>query len=164
MGRFIGVKMVVATQLTRGQYNEYRGWELPEDENGDDPGFLVEYLDGGESNHPNHEGYISWSPAEVFERAYRPTTGMTFGLALEALKMGQKVARKGWNGKDMWVILTPGRIVEELEPNSFYDKCGFEAPVAINGHIDMRAADGAMVVGWLASQTDMLAEDWHIVD
>ncbi len=88
------------------------------------------------------------------------TEKLTFGEALELLKKGYRVARKGWNGKGMWLILTPGRIVENLEPNSFYDKCGFEAPVTIAGHIDMKASDGTMVVGWLASQTDMLANDW----
>ena len=148
MGIYIGTKLIKALAMTRLQYNEYRGWELPEDENGDDAGFLVEYMDGGKANHTDHEGYISWSPAEVFERAYRPTENMSFGLALEALKMGKKVCRSGWNGKGMYLIL----------------KCGFEAPVTINSHIDMKAADGSMVVGWLASQTDMLSDDWHILD
>ncbi|HDZ9246603.1 TPA: DUF2829 domain-containing protein [Vibrio cholerae] len=88
---------------------------------------------------------------------------LNFGQALEALKNGNKVARLGWNGKGMWLILTPGRVVENLEPNSFYEKSGFEAPVTIRGHIDMRAADGSMVVGWLASQTDLLSDDWFVV-
>lgn len=87
-----------------------------------------------------------------------------FGGAIFALKQGKKVARTGWNGKGMWLILTQGRVVENLEPNSFYEKCGFEAPVTICSHIDMKAADGSMVVGWLASQTDMLADDWVVLD
>ena len=88
---------------------------------------------------------------------------MTFGEAIEKLKQGDKVARSGWNGKGMWLILTKGRIISSIEPNSFYEKCGFEAPVTICSHIDMKAADGSMVVGWLASQTDMLSEDWVLV-
>ncbi|TCB77443.1 DUF2829 domain-containing protein [Acinetobacter sp. ANC 4173] len=87
-----------------------------------------------------------------------------FGSAIWALKQGKKVARSGWNGKGMWLILTPGRVVNNIEPNSFYEKCGFEAPVTITSHIDMNAADGSMVVGWLASQTDMLAEDWFVLE
>ena len=71
MQEFIGTKRVLAKPMTRGEYNEYRGWECPADENPADPGFLVEYVDGGESNHPGHEGYISWSPAPVFEKAYQ---------------------------------------------------------------------------------------------
>ena len=86
----------------------------------------------------------------------------SFSKALELLKQGEKITRKGWNGKGMWIIYTPGRVIENLEPNSFYDKCGFEAPVTITGHIDMKAADGSMVVGWLASQTDLFADDWMV--
>lgn len=163
MKKYLGTKLISAKPMLRGQYNTYRGWECPADENPADPGFLVEYI-GGKSNHPNHKGYISWSPLAQFEDAYQDIyQGMSFGHAIECLKVGYRVARKGWNGKEMWLVMTPGRVVENLEPNSFYDKCGFEAPVTINSHIDMRAADGSMVVGWLASQTDMLAEDWVVI-
>ena len=104
----IGTKQVTATPMTRLAYNEYRGWTLPADENGADDGYLVEYLDGGTPNHPGHAGYISWSPKAQFDAAYRPTTGMSFGLAIEALKAGKRVARAGWNGKGMWLSLSCG--------------------------------------------------------
>ena len=69
--------------------------------------FLVEYLDGGQSNHPSHIGYISWSPKGVFEGHYQNTVeGMSFGHAIEAMKLGYKVARTGWNGKGMWIALS----------------------------------------------------------
>lgn len=67
----IGTKLIHAHPMNRAAYNTLRGWELPADENGDDAGYLVEYIDGGKANHPDYEGYISWSPADVFERAYR---------------------------------------------------------------------------------------------
>lgn len=67
---YVGQKMVKATPMNRLDYNNYRGWELPADEDGSDEGYLVEYLDGGKANHPNHTGYISWSPSTVFEQAY----------------------------------------------------------------------------------------------
>lgn len=73
MMNYIGVKAIKAKPMTLQAYNDYRGWELPEDEDGADHGYLVEYLDGGQTNHPDHEGYISWSPRGVFERAYRKT-------------------------------------------------------------------------------------------
>lgn len=165
MNTFIGSKKIKATPMNRQDYNEFRGWELPANENGSDEGYLVEYLDGGEPNVEGFEGYVSWSPKEQFDNAYQNVeVGVSFGHALLLLKQGKKVARSGWNGKGMWLILTPGRVVETLEPNSFYDKCGFQAPVTITGHIDMKAADGSMVVGWLASQTDMLSDDWVVVD
>lgn len=56
--------------MTRGAYNQYRGWETPTDENPKDDGYLVEYQDGGKPNCPRHAGYISWSPKDIFERTY----------------------------------------------------------------------------------------------
>lgn len=92
---------------------------------------------------------------------------MNFGLALEALKQGKKVTRKGWNGKGAFLYLTAGSTVpySKLKPETqkaliTHDK----STVQLNGHIDMKAADGSIVVGWLASQTDILAEDWEIVE
>ena len=94
--QFIGTKIILAVAMTRLAYNDYRGWALPADENGDDAGYLVEYTDGGAPNHPDHTGYISWSPKAQFDNACRPTSGMSFGLALEALKLGKSVSRSGW--------------------------------------------------------------------
>jgi hypothetical protein len=68
--QYTGTKTVLARPMTRGDYNAYRGWEVPADENPADEGYLVEYVDGGKANHPAHAGYISWSPADVFARAY----------------------------------------------------------------------------------------------
>lgn len=168
MKQYIGVKMINAEPMTRLEYNEFRGWELPEDEKGDDAGFLVEYIDGGKPNTEAYVGYVSWSPNEVFENAYREISGLSFGLAIEAMKKGFKVARAGWNGKGMWLILIPGS-----EDITFHS--GTPYAVALNGdtesaidgtinpHIDMFTASGEMQPGWLASQTDMLADDWLII-
>lgn len=70
-----GTKRLLAQPMTRGAYNQYRGWETPADENPADPGYLVEYQDGGKPNCPRHAGYISWSPADVFERSYKEVPG-----------------------------------------------------------------------------------------
>ena len=172
MTEYYGTKRICAHPMSRQEYNDYRGWELPDDEDGSDEGFLVEYLDGGSSNHENHKGYISWSPKEQFEAAYQPTTAMNFGHALTALKQGHKVARAGWNGKGMWIALTPGSsfaVQHAKEGHAAYHRAqeiedaGRGADIKLLPHIDMRAADGSMVIGWLASQTDMLAEDWCVV-
>ena len=66
-----GTKKVYAKPMTRAEYNEFRGWVLPADEDGSDKGYLVEYVDGGKPNHPAHAGYISWSPDYVFKAAYK---------------------------------------------------------------------------------------------
>lgn len=162
--RFIGTKIILALAMTRLAYNAYRGWELPADENGADDGYLVEYTDGGKPNHPEHAGYISWSPKAQLDNSYRATDGMSFGLAVEALKKGFKVARAGWNGKGMWLVLDPGSVVSEVREGSAYHKAGITGEFTINPHIDMKTATGEMQPGWLASQTDMLADDWQLID
>lgn len=69
--RYIGTKVIQAWAMTRAAYNAYRGWALPGNEKGDDEGYLVEYTDGGAPNDNRHAGYISWSPKEQFDNAYR---------------------------------------------------------------------------------------------
>lgn len=70
MTTHVGTKVVHARPMTRAVYNKLRGWELPADENGSDPGYLVEYADGGNANVEGFAGYVSWSPQDVFDRAY----------------------------------------------------------------------------------------------
>lgn len=70
MKRYICHKEVNATPMSRAEYNNLRGWEVPPDEDPTDEGFLVEYTDGGAPNHPEFVGYISWSPASVFLNGY----------------------------------------------------------------------------------------------
>lgn len=158
MQRYIGTKLINAKPMTRGEYNYFRGWELPVDENGDDDGFLVEYVDGGKANTLAFDGYVSWSPADVFHRAYRPVNGMPFGTAIELLKQGKQVAREGWNGKGMFLFLVPGSTfkVNRAPLLGIYPE-GTE--INYLPHIGMKTADGK-IVPWLASQTDVLAEDW----
>lgn len=82
-----------------------------------------------------------------------------FGEAIARLKAGKLVAREGWNGKAMWLVLVPGTPNVQLHEGSPYYQAGLRQ-TTINPHIDMRTATGEMQPGWLASQTDMLAEDW----
>ena len=167
MKMFIGTKLIQARPMNRLEYNQYRGWRVPIDEDPNDEGYLVEYLDGGKSNDPRHEGYISWSPKDVFERAYRPSTGLDFGDAIRALKEGYRVSRAGWNGKDMWLALSGSLEGRRIPAASFWSKHNAEyAAQTVDGSanvlpcITMKTADGSILMGWLASQTDMLAEDW----
>jgi hypothetical protein len=113
---------------------------------------------------------------DIFEKTYdieekceaimeAPGTSHGFDWAIQMLKDGKKVQRKGWNGKGMFITLQAGSTVDgELmrnEPAKAYytgKKCN------ICAHIDMKAADDTYVVGWLASQTDMLADDWQIAE
>jgi len=93
---------------------------------------------------------------------------MNFGQAIDALKNGKKVSRAGWNGKEMWLILVPGTVDASLREGTPY-------AVALAGqkiceilpHIDMWTTNSvgrrAMLPGWLASQTDILSDDWGVV-
>lgn len=171
---YIGTKMINAVPMNRGDYNNLRGWECPADENPDDEGYLVEYQDGGQRNHESFSGYISWSPKDVFERAYEPTNGLSFGLAIEALKRGYLVARAGWNGKGMFLLYVPG-VITKLQAGSAYQRALevtygtdiAEKEIHVLPHIDMWTTDAsgnrAFLPGWLASQTDKLATDWYLV-
>lgn len=71
MIQYTGTKTINARPMSLGSYNDLRGWDMPEDEDPNAEGYLVEYLDGGKPNHPNFKNYISWSPADVFERSYK---------------------------------------------------------------------------------------------
>lgn len=149
MKTYIGTKIIEANPMTRGDYNIFRGWKIPENENPEDGGYLVKYPDG----------YISWLQKEVFEEAYRECDSMSFGLAIEAMKKGKKVKRKGWNGKNQYIqlasnisyVTADGEIV-----NCEHDAIGNQA-IAFVG-------TSGVQMGWLASQADMLAEDWVFVD
>ena len=157
---YYGTKRISAKPMTRLAYNQYRGWTIPADEAPADEGYLVEYMDGGEPNHPAHSGYISWSPKSQFEAAYQPTDALSFGHAIVALKAGRRVARAGWNGKGMWLRF--------VEPYSHLKMTDSQIDPVTSGAtllpwIGMKTANNAFVP-WLASQTDVLADDWQIVE
>lgn len=96
---------------------------------------------------------------------------MNFGTALEELKAGNKVARAGWNGKGMWLVLMPSLYLppyNSQEPGAKVNDrtakhIGEDAPLDCQPYIVMWTAQQQWQPGWLASQADMLAEDWAIV-
>lgn len=159
---YIGTKAVRAEPMTQAQYNDFRGWALPADADGAAAGYLVEYLDGGKANVSSHAGYVSWSPADVFAKAYKQSGEWSFGLAVEALECGKKVARAGWNGKGMFLFLVRGSTFQVNRPPllGIYPE---GTTINYHSHIAMKAVDGE-VVPWVASQTDVLAKDWCLVD
>lgn len=149
MKDYIGVKIVKAEQMTRGEYNVFRGWQIPADENPNDAGYKVVYSDD----------YVSWSPKEAFVEAYREFVGLTFGLAIEAAKKGKRIARKGWNGKNQYVELATAisyKNTNETVVNVEHNDIGNKALAFVG--------TSGVQMGWLASQADMLADDWCIVE
>lgn len=94
-------------------------------------------------------------------------TLLSFGGAIDALKAGKKVTRKGWNGKGMYLWLKPATTIKAewcKDPmlKEIVDANGGEAEAL--GTICMKTADNKILTGWLASQTDMLSEDWMIIE
>ena len=99
------------------------------------------------------------TPEVVDEEDYRSTPGMNFGLAIEAVKKGKKCRRAGWNGKNQHIELatrisymTAGGVYMNVEHEAIGNKA-----IAFVG-------TSGVQMGWLASQADMLAEDWEIVE
>ncbi|MBW2637059.1 MAG: DUF2829 domain-containing protein [Deltaproteobacteria bacterium] len=142
MQQYLGVKLVEAKPCKQG----------------DDDGYEVTYPDG----------YKSRCPKEQFELANRPINGLTFGHAIQALKNGHKVARSGWNGKGMFLYLSGPPNGSSVFAEQVWGQAGREFAEQNGGSVDvlpyivMKTADNKLVP-WLASQTDVLAEDWEIV-
>lgn len=100
------------------------------------------------------------APVDIFP------SGLSFGLALGALESGSKVSRHGWNGKNMYLWYMPAGTVKAewcKEPHLKQIAEANGGEVECLGAIRMRTADGKVLTGWLASQTDMMAKDWYIV-
>ncbi len=86
----------------------------------------------------------------------------TFSYALGVLRGGGKVARRGWNGKDMFIFLVEGsEFAVNREPLNKIYPMGHK--IKYRPHIDMKTVDGSICV-WTASQSDLLAEDWYLVE
>ena len=149
MDTYIGTKIIQAEPAYRCEGTVYpKSGPYPRSMHMED-GYKVRYPDG----------YESWSPKEVFDEAYRPTDAMTFGLAIEAMKAGKKVARAGWNGKNQHIELASCISYKSPEGqlvNVNHDAIGNQA-VAFCG-------SSGVQMGWLASQADMLANDWKVID
>lgn len=86
---------------------------------------------------------------------------MNFSEALVQIKAGYRVARAGWNGKDMFIFLVPGSTFQVSRPPllGIYPE---GTTINYHPHVDMKTAQG-YVVPWLCSQADLLADDWLVV-
>ena len=97
-------------------------------------------------------------PAAQFERTYKAGAGLSFGLAVMAMKRGMLVQRAGWNGKGMHVYL------EDATSMPFLGGAGRDKPREYRPCMVLYTADGAHQPGWNASTPDVLADDWQIVE
>ena len=149
MKKYIGTKIIEAEPAYRCEGKIYpKSTPYPRSIHMED-GYRVRYPDG----------YESWSPKVAFEEAYRPTDSLNFGLAIEAAKKGKKISRAGWNGK--------GQYVQLATCISYKDDAGTMVNAehaAIGNQALAFVGTSGVQLGWLASQADMLADDWTIVE
>lgn len=180
-------------QYKRKGLSEMRPYVSGEDMTGisvSDPDKSLPTLDGGmiARNPKNHDD--KWYVAKKYfddnleEAGSTETKNLPYGVALEAAKQGKLIAREGWNGKGMFIFMRPG---DELQIDMIVNKVK-SLPESFKKYVDqvmddnsnpgekglgtikftpylcMKAADGSVVNGWLASQTDMLSSDWCILE
>jgi len=150
--KYFGSKTIYATPKTLGEYNKFRGWTIPENENPDREGYMVQYEDG----------YISWSPTEAFEPAYRRANALTFGQAIEAAKQGKRVARTGWNGAGQFAYIVPSASYP-AQTGAAKAHFGENGMVPYREYWALKTAQGD-VATWAPSGSDSLAEDWRILE
>jgi hypothetical protein len=92
MQQFIGTKLVNAKPMNRFDYLTLRGWELQEDEDGTDEGYLVEYEDSGNANIEGFSGYVSWSPKKVFDKSYHECETHLQRMVIESEELNSKMS------------------------------------------------------------------------
>ena len=147
MEKYLGVKLIEA-EPAMGYNGKLYTFASPAGVETED-GYKVVYEDG----------YTSWSPKDVFEKAYRKVDGLTFGLAIEAAKLGKKVCRKGWNGSGMYAYIVPAA---GYPAQTEIAKAEFGSTVPYRSYWALKTAQGD-VATWAPSGSDSLAEDWEII-
>lgn len=147
---FMGTKTIHAGQISKKEYCDFKGWQVPENEDPNEIGYLVAYSDD----------YVSWSPAVPFQEAYRTNGKLTFGHAIEAAKQGHKVSRSGWNGSGMFAYIVPANTYP-AQTKAAQDTFGDMVPYRAYWALKTTQND---IATWAPSGSDSLAEDWCIVE
>ena len=158
----VRINVVDTEPMTRGDYNKMRGWQIPENENPADEGYVITYRKGQANE------YISWCPKkEADEVSISCENGLPFGVAImECRYHGKKIQRANWNGEGQFV-----RFEEVLasEDGKLHDNPQDAPGMAVSGcfvfhFVNRKTGETGLQVGWLASQADMAANDWRIVE
>lgn len=148
MQLFIGTKKLLACAMTRGEYNNYRGWDMPKNEKEAETGRLLEYIDGGEANHPDHNGYISWSPDSVFDGSYENVeNGMSFEHAFVFLKAGRHISTESWYEETGEYVY-----LDSKKSSTGGELC-----------LSLRCSSGGLIHNWQIPGVLMLRNDWILM-
>lgn len=155
---YIGTRRIKAKPMLREAYNAYRGWDIPVPADPNDEGYLIEFMDGTTPNHPNHQGYIAWLPAEVFNKFYQTVEMATFGEVIEAIRAGGAATRKEWGSPHAFIFKEDDRTVTTSAESIFSPG----ATVTVKSALYYRTPGGT-VKPWAPETYDMLATDWEIL-
>lgn len=162
LAAYMGTQKLFGLPMTRAEYNNYRGWETPEDEKGTDKGFLVEYVDNN-SNHPDHTGYITWMLKDVFLDTFRRNGDLSFGQALLGVTEGLKMCRESWRNAE-YITYMPG-YPDGIEVNNL-TQLAHNLPkgtiLKYAPYFQKYTKDG-LVVMWTPSTEEVLANDWKVI-
>lgn len=163
MKKYIRTEVVEAEPMTKTEAQKVLGRELKPATLEED-GYLTVYKGG----------YRSWSPKSVFEGAYEDfyeMTSINFGGAIQALKIGLAVRRKGWNGKGLFIVKqVPSHITGDIIPNmqSLPQSAKNILMSRENPHIDY--TNQMLIINpdgradsWVPSSSDIFANDWEVV-
>lgn len=148
--KYIRSHIVEAKPATLGEWEAETGKKWNEaDRPRTDEGYKCDYPDG----------YSGWCPKAEFEKVSSPVENMTFGQAIDACRYrGAKIQRANWNGEGQYVEY---KVVEV---------CYSEESKLVQSHafvfhfVNRKTGETGVQVGWLASQADMAASDWIILD
>jgi hypothetical protein len=156
MNKYIGLKILQhAEPMTHGEYaldkfgknNAIHTTDFSK-QNNDSVGYKVVYKDG----------YVSWSPKDAFEAAYRPITDLTFGFAIEAARAGHRVVRRSWGNTNSFVYYVPAgeyKTQTEAAKQAFGDTASYDAYLAV-------LLPNGKVTTFIPGMDSILAEDWFV--
>lgn len=161
--RYIGFDIVDAEPMKLGDYCKFQGLEIPEKKCLKKDGYIIYHRKGKPYE------YVTWRPKAEFDDEWCELHGMTFGMALEAMRCGCRAARMDWNGKDMWLSIPLAEERKRIKRRKLggrkNEACAQRrgGKVKESPYITMKAANGWTAVGWVPTQADMLAEDWYVI-
>ena len=155
--KYIQCNIVEAEPMTRGEYDKAHGRPIPQSEDPAEAGYRVAYP----------YGYEVWVQKTQFEVSSRLIDGMTFGMAIEACRYrGAKIQRANWNGEGQFVRFE--EVLASEDGKLHTDPQGAPGMVAsscfVFHFVNRKTGETGIQVGWLASQADMAADDWVIVE
>jgi hypothetical protein len=135
MKKYLGVKVVHAEPMSEDTFiSTVKNQDIPHNKE-DRPGYKVVYEDG----------YTSWSPKDVFEKAYRSTTGLSFGLALEAAKSGNGMRLPNWSSDVVVKAQYPDKFSKMTAPYLYVESRFGKVP-------------------WKETMIELFSEEWEVVD